>query len=166
VADKGGIGDNTIEAVKDWIQESINLMQKGLDKGGKHGSSNNSGTLRQSLGKNFQNPVTVKGGFLNSTIEAVDYWGAVDQGRVPTKKAGGTPTLQQSLLKWVRTKLPTRGNDLASSYAIAKKIHEKGTVGTKFVENVLTDKRIKELGLTVSKSLELDIIIAINGAIK
>jgi hypothetical protein len=168
VAEEGQvIGENTIDAVVDWMNVSIKAMQKNLDKGGKHGTSNNTGTLRQSLGKNFQKPIKVKGGFLTATIDAVDYWGAVDQGRVPTKnKSGGTPTLSQTLVKWVQTKLPTRGNDLASAYAIAKKIHEKGTEGTQFVEKVLTKKHKAKLGETVTENLRLDTIIAMNAAIK
>jgi len=157
VADKGGIGDNTIFSVQLWINNSVKKMQSNLAQS----KSNNSGTLRQSLGKNYRNAVTVKGGFLNGEITATDYWEFVDQGRAPGKR----PPLNE-ILKWVKTKLPVGGNDLQTAFLIARKIGKVGTKGNEFATKVLTDKRVKQLEDSIRKSMSEDIIIAINGAIK
>ncbi len=156
------IGENTIDAVTDWINDSIKLMRKGLDKGGKNGSSNNTGTLQQSLGKNFQKPVKVKGGFLNATIDAEDYWYYVDQGRKP-----GEPPPLRDILNWVQTKLPIpKSLDWAYAKTIQRNIAKFGTEGTGFAENALTPKRIEQLKLGVTEGSREDTIIAINGMIK
>ena len=50
---------HTTEAVQKGLNTWIQAMQKNLDKGGRYGSSNNSGSLRQSIGENFDTPVKV-----------------------------------------------------------------------------------------------------------
>ena len=71
----------TTNALQMWINKSIRMMQKNLDAD----RSNNSGTLRQSLGQNFNDSVDEKGGIISGLISAVDYWYYVDEGRKPGK---------------------------------------------------------------------------------
>jgi len=156
VADNNGIGENTIFSVQVWLNNSIKRMQSNLAQS----KANNTGTLRQALGKNYDNAVMVKGGILTGAIEATDYWGAVDGGR----RSGKQPPLND-ILKWVKTKLPRGGNDLSTAYLIARKIGEKGTKGNEFASKVMTPKRVDELKDSINKSMREDIIIAINGQI-
>lgn len=84
----------------------------------------------------------------------VDYWKAVDEGRGPTKKAGGN--LFNSILTWVNTKATFGGfqnvqniSDKAVqrglAYVIARKIHKKGTKGNNFYSSVITEQRLDKL---------------------
>lgn len=156
MADDNGIGENTIFTVQVWLNNSIKRMQSNLAKA----NANNSGALRQSLGKNIGKDVVVKGGVLSGAIEAEDYWGAVDEGRRPGKQ----PPVKD-ILRWVQTKLPPTENDLNTAYLIARKIGEKGTKGNNFASDVITPKRTKQLQDSIVKAMNDDIIIAINGVI-
>ena len=157
MAKEEGIGKNTIFSVQVWLNNTVKRMQSNLAQS----KSNNTGTLRQSLGRNLQEPVKVKGGVLSGAIEATDYWEFVDQGRRPGKQ----PPLRD-ILKWVQTKLPRTSNDMATAFLIARKIREKGTKGNEFASKVLTTKRIDDLEKSITNSMREDIIIAINGQIK
>jgi hypothetical protein len=150
-------------------------MQRNL-AAAKHGS-NNSGALRQSLGKNYDKSITQRGGFIIGTIQAEDYWYYVDAGvrgvggesditdnAMPNQnntsdasyKKGRKPPLRE-ILRWVQTKLPAGGNDFFSALNIREGIYRKGIKGNKFASSVLTDKDLKELYESLAEKLAEDV---------
>jgi hypothetical protein len=161
----------TTDALADWLNESIRKMQKNLDSK----RVNNSGSLRQSLGRNIGKNVVERGGFIQGKIEALDYWYYVDQGvqgvggnsditgnpmsnenttsdaRYRTKK----PPLKE-ILGWVQTKLPARGNDLFTALNIREGIYRKGIKATNFASSVVNEKSIEELTELLAEKLAED----------
>ena len=162
----------TTDRLQTWLNVRIRRMQRNLaaDK------SNNSGTLRQSLGKNYDKSIKQRGGFIIGTIQAEDYWYYVDAGvrgvggksditgrampnqnntseaRYKSKK----PPLRE-ILKWVKTKLPAGGSDYFSALNIREGIYRKGIKGNKFASSVLTDKDLKELYESLAEKLAEDV---------
>jgi hypothetical protein len=124
----------------------------------KYKKINNSGTLSQSLGKNYDKSITQKGGFIIGTIQAEDYWYYVDKGREP----GGFPPYtndREGILHWVLTKIPKQPDikDTSLAFLIARKIAKKGTKATKFASSVLTKKDLKELYESLAEKLAEDV---------
>jgi hypothetical protein len=124
----------------------------------KYKKINNSGTLSQSLGKNYDKSIKQRGGFIIGTIQAEDYWYYVDQGRNP----GGFPPYKndrEGILHWVLTKIPKQPDikDTSLAFLIARKIAKKGTKATKFASSVLTDKDLKELYESLAEKLAEDV---------
>ena len=162
----------TTDRLQTWLNVRIRRMQRNLaaDK------SNNSGTLRQSLGKNYDKSIKQRGGFIIGAIQAQDYWYYVDAGvrgvggksditgrampnqnntseaRYKSKK----PPLKE-ILRWVKTKLPAGGNDYFSALNIREGIYRKGIKGNKFASSVLTDKDLKELYESLAEKLAEDV---------
>lgn len=148
------------------------MMQKNLDAD----RSNNSGTLRQSLGQNFNDAVDEKGGIISGLISAVDYWQEVDEGvrgiggnssisgnAMPNQNS--TSTLEyktkrppfEDILKWVKTKLPAKGDDYITAANIREGIFRKGKKATNFASDVLTEQAINELNEEIAETLLQDI---------
>tara|TARA_R100001463_G_scaffold91346_1_gene146046 strand:+ start:3991 stop:4509 length:519 start_codon:yes stop_codon:yes gene_type:complete len=105
----------------------------------------------------------------------VDYWKAVDEGRGPTKKAGGN--LFNSILTWVNTKATFGGfqnvqniSDKAVqrglAYVIARKIHKKGTKGNNFYSSVITEQRLDKLKKDLSAAASGDLKTVITESFK
>lgn len=139
---------DTIASLQLWLNVNIRRMQRNLASD----NANNSGTLRQSLGQNYNNGVTVSQDKILGAITAVDYWEYVDFGRRPGKK----PPLRD-ILSWVQTKLPIRKElDWAYAKTIQNNIAKKGTKGNNFASDVLTDERIKELEDRIADSILID----------
>ena len=168
----------TTDALQMWINKSIRKMQQNLDSD----RSNNSGALRQSLGQNFNDSVDEKGGIITGLIDAKDYWAFVDEGvqgvggrsdivpfkkGVPNTMANQNATSQfkyktkkpplKEILRWVKTKLPAKGNDLFSALNIREGIFRKGMRATNFASDVLTEQAINELNDEIADTLEQDI---------
>jgi len=162
----------TTDALQDWLNIKIRKMQKNLDRN----KSNNSGQLRQSLGRNYNKGVLDERGMIKGRIEADDYWYFVDQGvqgvggdsditgnsmsnRNTTSKAkykSKKPPLKD-ILMWVQTKLPAGGSDLFTALNIREGIYRKGLRATNFASSVLTDKDIKELTQQLAETMAEDI---------
>ena len=162
----------TTNALQMWINKSIRMMQKNLDAD----RSNNSGTLRQSLGQNFNDAVDEKGGIISGLIIAQDYWAFVDEGvrgvggnsditnnampnqnaTSPFKYDNKKPPLSD-ILRWVKTKLPAKGSDYFSALNIREGIFRKGTKPTFFASDVLTEQAINELNEEIAETLLQDI---------
>ena len=162
----------TTDRLQTWLNVRIRRMQRNLSAD----RSNNSGTLRQSLGKNYDKSITQKGGFIIGTIQAEDYWYYVDAGvrgvggksditgkampnqnntseaRYKSKK----PPLRE-ILKWVKTKLPAGGSDYFTALNIREGIYRKGIKGNKFASSVLTDKDLNELYKSLAEKLAEDV---------
>ena len=148
--------ENSAKVLQKFLNQWIREMQQNLDTD----RTNNSGELRQSLGKNFNNGVKVNPDLIVGVIEGTDYWGAVDEGRRPGKQ----PPLQD-ILKWVQTKLPRNPDisDNSLAYLIARKIGEEGTKpGTSFASKVLTDEAINELENAVADAMVEDTLNNLN----
>ena len=144
----------TTNALQMWINKSIRMMQKNLDAD----RSNNIGTLRQSLGQNFNDAVDEKGGIISGLISAVDYWYYVDEGRKPGKYPPYTNE-REGILHWVLTKIPKRPDitDQSLAFLIARKIAKKGTKPTYFASEVLTEQAIDQLNEEIAETLAQDI---------
>ena len=162
----------TTDRLQTWLNVRIRRMQRNLAAD----RSNNSGALRQSLGKNYDKSITQKGGFIIGTIQAEDYWYYVDAGvrgvggksditgrampnqnntseaRYKSKK----PPLKE-ILKWVKTKLPAGGSDYFTALNIREGIYRKGIKGNKFASSVLTDKDLNELYKSLAEKLAEDV---------
>lgn len=164
----------TTDRLQTWLNVRIRRMQRNL-AAAKHGS-NNSGALRQSLGKNYDKSIKQRGGFIIGTIQAEDYWYYVDAG---VRGVGGEsditsrampnqnntsdasykskkPPLKE-ILRWVQTKLPVKGSDYFSALNIREGIYRKGIKGNKFASSVLTDKDLKELYESLAEKLAEDV---------
>lgn len=162
----------TTDALQDWLNESIRQMQKNLDSK----NINNSGALRQSLGRNIGQNVVERGGFIQGKIEALDYWQEVDEG---VQGVGGNSSISgrampnqnttsslkyktkmpplDDILFWVKTKLPARGDDLETALNIQQGIFRKGKKATNFASSVLNEKAIEELTDLLAEKLAEDI---------
>ena len=162
----------TTDRLQVWLNVRIRRMQKNLDRN----NSNNSGQLRQSLGRNYDKGVKERGGFILGVIDAVDYWREVDEG---VRGVGGVSSISgnampnqnttssmryknkmpplQDLLQWVQTKLPAGGSDLETALNIQQGIFRKGKRATNFASSVLTDKDIKELTQSLAETMAEDI---------
>lgn len=174
----------TTDRLQTWLNVRIRRMQRNL-AAAKHGS-NNSGALRQSLGKNYDKSIKQRGGFIIGTIQAEDYWYYVDAGvrgvggesditsrAMPNQnntsdasyKKGRKPPLFWNKDKiprgpigdWVRTKLKAGGNDLFTALNIREGIYRKGIKGNKFASSVLTKKDLKELYESLAEKLAEDV---------
>ena len=164
----------TTDRLQTWLNVRIRRMQRNL-AAAKHGS-NNSGALRQSLGKNYDKSITQKGGFIIGRIQAEDYWYYVDAG---VRGVGGKsditdnemrnqnntsdasykskkPPLKE-ILRWVQTKLPAGGSDYFTALNIREGIYRKGIKGNKFASSVLTDKDLNELYKSLAEKLAEDV---------
>ena len=131
-----------------------------------------SGALYQKM--NFTS--TIMGSTFHFVLDmGVDYWRAVDEGRGPTKKAGGD--LYGAILKWVNVKATFGGfqdvqniSDKAVqrglAYVIARKIHKKGTKGNMFYSNVITDQRMAKLKKDLSDAAAGDMKAVITDSFK
>ena len=88
---------------------------------------------------------------LVGTIWGLEYTGALQFGRGPSKKAGSGESLQDRILQWIRDKGLTFDIPIRSlAYLIARKIHREGTQyfkqgGTDLIDSVITDKRMEEI---------------------
>ena len=144
----------TTDRLQTWLNVRIRRMQRNLAAD----RSNNSGALRQSLGKNYDKSITQKGGFIIGTIQAEDYWYYVDQGRKPGKFPPYTNE-REGILHWVLTKIPKQPDikDTSLAFLIARKIAKKGTKGTEFASSVLTDKDLNELYKSLAEKLAEDV---------
>lgn len=171
----------TTDRLQTWLNVRIRRMQRNLaaDK------SNNSGALRQSLGKNYDKSIKQRGGFIIGTIQAEDYWYYVDAG---VRGVGGKSDITDNEMPnqnntsearykskkpplfwnkdkiprgpigdWVRTKLKAGGNDLFTALNIREGIYRKGIKGNKFASSVLTDKDLKELYESLAEKLAEDV---------
>lgn len=151
----------TTDRLQTWLNVRIRRMQRNLANSKertKYKKINNSGTLSQSLGKNYDKSITQKGGFIIGTIQAEDYWYYVDKGREP----GGFPPYKndrEGILHWVLTKIPKQPDikDTSLAFLIARKIAKKGTKATKFASSVLTKKDLKELYESLAEKLAEDV---------
>jgi hypothetical protein len=151
----------TTDALADWLNESIRKMQKNLDTK----NINNTGSLRQSLGRNIGKNVVERGGFIQGKIEALDYWQEVDegvQGAMPNQNTTSSlkykskmPPLED-ILFWVKTKLPARGDDLETALNIQQGIFRKGKKATNFASSVVNEKSIEELTELLAEKLAED----------
>lgn len=126
----------------------VQRLGDGLDAN----NTNASGNLKGSIELN------IKPNGAGMFIDALEYWGAVDEGR----KAGKRPPTS-ALMKWlsypnVRDKIRFGASDKAFgeremkslAYLIARKIGREGTKGTNFAKNVmqsdLIDSMVAALG--------------------
>ena len=139
-----------------------------------------SGALYQKM--NFTS--TIMGTEFHFVLDmGVDYWKAVDEGRGPTKKAGGD--LFGSILEWVNIKATFGGAAPAGkipihqipnisdkavqrglAYVIARKIHKKGTKGNNFYSSVITDQRMDKLKKDLSTAASGDLKTVITESFK
>ena len=84
-------------------------------------------------------------------ILGLEYTGALQFGRGPTKNSGGSgPTLRERIEQWIQDKRIISDISVRSlSYAIANKIHAEGTKsfpqGTDLIDSVITPERIDEI---------------------
>ena len=162
----------TTDALQDWLNDTIQKMQKNMDRK----KINNTGALRQSLGQNYGKSVMERGGFIMGKIEALDYWQEVDEG---VQGVGGNSSVSgrampnqnttsslkystkmpplEDILFWVKTKLPARGDDLRTALNIQQGIYRKGKKATNFASSVLTQKNIDELTDLLAEKLAEDI---------
>jgi len=162
----------TTDRLQVWLNVRIRRMQKNLAKN----KSNNSGNLRQSLGRNYDKGVKERGGFISGIIEADDYWYFVDQGvqgvggdsditgrSMPNRNTTSDARYRskkpplKAILGWVQTKLPAGGSDLFTALNIREGIYRKGLRATNFASSVLTDKDIKELTQQLAETMAEDI---------
>ena len=151
----------TTDRLQVWLNVRIRRMQKNLANNKertKYKNINNSGTLRQSLGRNYNKGVLDERGMIKGRIEAVDYWYYVDQGRKPGKYPPYTSEVD-GILHWVLTKIPKQPDikDTSLAFLIARKIAKKGTRPTYFATSELTDKDIKELTEQLAETMAEDI---------
>ena len=151
----------TTDTLQAWLNVRIRRMQRNLANSKertKYKKINNSGTLSQSIGRNYNAGILDERGLIIGRIEAVDYWYYVDQGRKPGKFPPYTND-REGILHWVLTKIPKQPDikDTSLAFLIARKIAKKGTKGTKFASSVLTDKDLNELYKSLAENLAEDI---------
>jgi len=84
--------------------------------------------------------------------------GALIDGRNPTKNGAkkGNPTLQQSLLTWIRAKgiTPRESSmtDVSLSWAISKSIHKNGFPANQKVKDVFSSIRLKSFSNSLAEA--------------
>ena len=114
-----------------------------------------------------------KGKITGFIIRGGSQIGAIIDGRKPTSAGAkkGNPTVQQSVLKWIRAKgiRPQEASmsDVSLSWAISKSIHKKGYRGKgNIFADVITKSRFDSLTKTLIKSktaaIQSDVIKEIN----
>ena len=153
---------HTTEAVQKGLNTWIQAMQKNLDKKNRYGSStNNSGSLRQSIGEKFDTPVKVTPKFLISATLSMNAYGKqVDEGRAPSKGGSRPGKLQAKIRNWVKTKgIRFDGISQESTiYLITRKIHREGYKGTGFKSKVINRRSKKKLTRDIAPAVAKDFV--------
>lgn len=124
--------DNTIDALNKIIDAIKQDLANSLQENGRFATGQTISELQPVVAENY------------AALLAPFWIDALENGRLPTPPGtpAGDPTLQQALIPW----LSARGIPESASYAIAKKIHEKGYPGKPGVLSVpLADENISRL---------------------
>lgn len=127
-------------------------------------NTNASGALKGSI------ELTIKSEGKGFLIDALEYWGAVDEGR----KAGKRPPVSE-LMKWlsypnVRDKIRFGASDKAFgekemkslAFLIARKIGRQGTKGTNFFTNVYNSDIIDDMVGAIAEGAVTDYAAALD----
>lgn len=114
--------------------------------------------------------VTVVGEKFTVYLQLEEYWGAIENGRQPTKN-GGTGELRQNLLTWLKYKpnlptpysgdLPTEKALERAAYAISTKIHRFGYKGKRPLHRTLEelkDEIYRDIEEAIIKDIDADIL--------
>lgn len=146
--------DNSNEIIEQFGDSLTNDIKKAIPKG--TGATADSVNIEFKKGKDGKiNGFTIRGG---AQI------GALIDGRKPTSAGAkkGNPTLQQSVLEWIKAKgiSPKEASmsDVSLSWAISKSIHKKGYKGKgNIFADVINKSRFDSLTKTLIKSKTLSI---------
>lgn len=130
-------------------------------------NTNASGALKGSI------ELTLKSEGKGFLIDALDYWGAVDEGQ----RAGKRPPVSE-LMKWlsypnVRDKIRFGASDAAFgekqmkslAFLIARKIGREGTKGTKFFTNVYNSGIIDDMVAAIADGTADDYTAALDAMV-
>lgn len=139
--------DSSKEILTKWLNETVQTILTDYDRAkGKYNSPTRaSGRFAKEIRFEVEGEIELHG-----FIEAPFYAQMLQDGRRPTPPNAprSNPTLQQAILKWIGDKgiVPGKGTREGLSWAISKKIHQKGyTQRWDILSNVNTNLLLQQL---------------------
>lgn len=169
------IRPSTTNEVGRVIERFGRLFVEGAKRNLVQSGANATGSLSQSIA--FK--VTIMGQSLRFQVFANDYWVFVDRGRGATKRGGGGK-VRKALTGaggWIAAKglnvvgivkkitgrtVSTKEANKILGFLIARKIHEKGFKGNRFMSKVINEQSLQRLRKDLSKALKRDVELEIN----
>lgn len=148
-----------IDSIRSILDSNGQMLIRNLQKDLEVKKTNASSTLSKSLKFVTEvNQTSVIG-----TLYAEDYWVFVNDGRGASKGGSKPGKLKDKIEEWIKQKSIVV-NDISTSslaFLIARKIHKKGTKGTKVFTNnttVIANNLQKELPKELSETLKNNIL--------
>ena len=134
---------NIEEIVSNYLERTVNALKDNLTKNDRVAT----GKTRDSIKKS----VTVNGSKIEGVITSNKALDVIRTGRKPT---GGTPTGTSVWFDQLRDWVKARGIPEGATYAIFKKIHEKGWEGTpNIIYDVIDENWIDGLNREISRAI-------------